>query len=196
MRKSGTCASLEAETRTAIALMKTDSNGTWFLHVRAGAACTTRKKSIAFLQCEEVPHAPQRPKAPAARVKCVRRLALLPTHVGVGVVLLMADGKGRDAVSGEMKGMQIKDGRAAEAGAVPWKNASCKVDTSRLGRRGGWGVRPRAHPALAWVVGCRGGRRGCAGRWRLIATLVHFPAWRPGMGCGGEGGEQGRSRAG
>ena len=65
----------------------------------------------------------------AASVKCVRRLGILPTLAGVGVVLLMADGKGRDAVSGEIKGMQIKDERAVAAGAEPWQNGSRKVDS-------------------------------------------------------------------
>jgi len=68
-------------------------------------------------------------------VKCVRKLALLPTHVGVGVVLFMADRKGQDAVTDEIKGMQIKDERAVEAGAVPWQNESSKVDIHRVGRR-------------------------------------------------------------
>jgi len=55
-------------------------------------------------------------------------LAILPTLVGVGVVVLMADGKGRDAVSGEIKGKKIKDEGAVEAGAEPKQNGSCKVD--------------------------------------------------------------------
>jgi len=64
-------------------------------------------------------------------VKCVRRLALPPTLVGVGVVVLMADRKGRDAVSGKIKGMQIKDDGAVEAGAEPKQNGSCRVDSYR-----------------------------------------------------------------
>jgi len=63
-------------------------------------------------------------------VKCVRRLTLLPKLLGVGVVVLMADGKGLDAASGEIKGMQSKDEGAMEAGAEPEQNGSCKVDTS------------------------------------------------------------------
>ena len=39
-------------------------------------------------------------------------------------------GKGLDAASGEIKGMQSKDEGAMEAGAEPEQNGSCKVDTS------------------------------------------------------------------
>ena len=78
--------------------------------VRVGASRATLDRGHAAQLTQVVP---------ARGVKCVRRLALLPTHVGVGVVLLMADRKGRDAVTGEIKGMQIKDERAVEAGAVP-----------------------------------------------------------------------------
>jgi len=52
----------------------------------------------------------------------VRRLALLLTFGGVGVVVQMADGKGRDAASGEMKGKQIKDEGAMESRAEPKQN--------------------------------------------------------------------------
>jgi len=121
-------------------------------------------------------------------VKCVRRLALLPALVSVGVVIIKADGKGRVGASGEIKDMQIKDEGAMEARAEPKKNESCTVDTSRLGRRWGWVVHLKAHPDLAWVAGCRGGRRGCVGRWGLMITRVHFPAWRRGWGCCGAGG--------
>ena len=60
----------------------------------------------------------------------MRKLTLLPTLLGVGVVVLMADGKGLDAASGEIKGMQSKDEGAMETGAEPEQNGSCKVDTS------------------------------------------------------------------
>jgi len=59
----------------------------------------------------------------------------------------MADGKGRDAASGEIKGMQIKDEGAMEAGAEPEQNGSCKVDSWSCAEKRGSRVRPvqRAH---------------------------------------------------
>jgi len=71
-------------------------------------------------------------------VKCVRRLALFPTLVGFRVVVLVADGKGRDEASGEIKGMQIKDEGAMEAGAEPKQNAKstrCSLRSVDGGRR-------------------------------------------------------------
>jgi len=115
-------------------------------------------------------------------VKCVRRLALLPALVSVGVVIVKADGKGRVGASGEIKDMRIMHSRhfpswssvgvgcpsqgapcLGVGGGVPWRSAWVR-------RVVGIGDHTRTLPRVAAGVGVlRGGGGGRSGAEQVEA---------------------------